>query len=78
MTNEERANRVERALIFYRVIVGDAHTNDEEDVIDFLTDLRHFCDRARLDLGSLDRIAHDHYLAELTEEPLPLLDQLLS
>lgn len=61
-----------------RLIVGDAHTSDEEDVIDFLTDLRHFCDQAGLDLSNLDRIAHDHYLAELAEEPLPLLASLLS
>ena len=67
MTNEERADRVERALIFYRVIYGDSHTSDEEDVTDFLTDLRHFCDRAELSLSELDRIAHRHYVAELEE-----------
>ena len=67
MTNKERADRVERALILYRVIYGDSHKSDEEDVIDFLTDLRHFCGRAKMALGELDRIAHSHYVAELEE-----------
>lgn len=60
MAHEERAHRAERALIACRVIIGNAHNSDEEDLIDFLTDLRHFCDRAGLDFGHLDRIAHDH------------------
>ncbi len=37
-------------------------------VTDVLADLRHFCDRHSLDLGSLDKLAHSHYLAELEEE----------
>ena len=49
------------------MIYGDAHTTEEEDVTDFLTDLRHFCDRAGLALGELDRIAQSHYVAELEE-----------
>ena len=67
MTNEERADRVERAMIFYRVIYGDSHISGEEDVTDFLTDLRHHCDRTELEFGELDRFAHCHYVAELGE-----------
>ena len=37
-------------------------------VTDVLVDLRHFCDRNSLDIGSLDKLAHSHYLAELEEE----------
>ncbi len=37
-------------------------------VTDVLVDLRHFCDRHSLDLGSLYKLAHSHYLAELEEE----------
>ena len=75
-TNEERANRVGQLLEAFRNAHGDSGTSAEEDVIDFLTDLRHFCDRTELNLGDLDRIAHGHYLAGLDEVPLPLLPGL--
>lgn len=64
MTNHDRANRIGRTLMLYRVITRDEYDTPETDVIDFLTDLRHFCDEAELDLGALDRTAHRHYLTE--------------
>lgn len=64
MIQEDAADRIERALMMHRVIAGEVHASDEEDVIDFLTDLRHFCDREHLDLGKLDRIAHRYYLED--------------
>lgn len=37
---------------------------DATAVIDALTDLRHWCDARGWDVAALDRVAHDHYLAE--------------
>lgn len=63
ITNAERAARCEAALARY---------NDEWDttanLIDLLADARHWCDRHRQCYGDLDRIANEHYLAELWEE----------
>ncbi len=67
-TNDDRARRAAHALRAYRDYTGDGATAPDEDVIDFLTDLRHYCDRHDLALGNCDRIAHGHYLEELTEE----------
>lgn len=38
------------------------------NLIDLLADARHWCDRHGQCYGDLDRIAHDHYLAELWAE----------
>src|SRR5688572_15254897 len=35
---------------------------------DFLTDARHWCDRNKQCFGDIDRMAHQHYLAELHDE----------
>lgn len=63
ITNAERADRCDAALALY---------NDEWDavanLIDLLADARHWCDRHTQCYGDLDRIAHDHYLAELSDE----------
>lgn len=63
ITNAERAARCQEALAGY---------NDEYDtianLIDLLADARHWCDRQGQCYGDLDRLAHDHYLAELWEE----------
>lgn len=67
-TNDDRARRAAHALRTYRDYTGDGATAPDEDVIDFLTDLRHYCDRHGLALGNCDRIAHGHYLEELTKE----------
>lgn len=67
-TNDDRAKRAAHAVRAYRDYTGDAELSPDEDVIDLLTDLRHFCDRRDLDLGRCDQIAHASYLAELDEE----------
>lgn len=36
----------------------------ETNIIDALTNLRHLCDRERLDFDNLNRIAANHYLSE--------------
>lgn len=60
--NQDRVNRAELALADYGF-----KTEGDAAVIDLLTDLRHFCDARGYDLGNCDRIAHDHYLVELSE-----------
>jgi len=63
ITNAERAKRCEAALECY---------NDEWDLlanlIDFLADARHWCDREGKCYGDLDGLAHRHYLAEVEQE----------
>jgi hypothetical protein len=63
ITNAERAVRFELALMHY---------NDEFDPVanltDLLADARHWCDTSGQCYGDLDRMAHDHYLAELEAE----------
>lgn len=59
--DHERAHRLARVLRNYG--------NDEtECLVDILTDARHWCDRHDLSFASLDRIAYQHYLAELDGE----------
>jgi hypothetical protein len=61
ITNADRAQRCDAALVAY---------NDEYDinanVIDLLTDIRHWCDANGHAFHELDRIAYEHYLAEAT------------
>jgi len=59
--NEERTAFVSVALEQY---IG--RSNDEQ-VIDCLTDLRHFCDAYGLDFADLDHIAYNHYIEERGE-----------
>lgn len=66
--NDDRARRAAYALRAYRIYTGDGATTADEDVIDLLTDIRHFGDRQDLDLGRCDRVAHTAYLAERDEE----------
>lgn len=66
-SNDDRARRAAHALRAYRDCMGDGPVSPDENVVDLLTDLRHFCDQHDLDLGNCDRIAHGAYLAELAE-----------
>lgn len=63
ITNAERADRCESTLAGY---------NDDYDtvtnLIDLLADARHWCERNGQCFGDLDRLAYDHYLAELWAE----------
>jgi hypothetical protein len=58
-SNDKRAKRCANTLRYY---------NDEWDeranLIDFLSDARHWCDREHLSFADLDRIAYRHYIAE--------------
>ncbi len=63
--NEVRADRVKGALDYYRVTgVREPGASLETVLSDFLSDLRHLCDRADLDLMRLDRLAHRTYHTE--------------
>lgn len=43
--------------------------NDKATAVrDMLSDLRHFCDRYKIDFGEEDRIAYANYIAELRGE----------
>ena len=66
-----RANRIRIALDAYvrhsfpDSVIRDVRSVD--DLIDLLTDIRHYCDWQDYDLGIADTMAHTHYLAELGE-----------
>ena len=73
-TAKQNAN-TRRVLKIYRTLLTEYNearsrtmTPDEvhDGIVDLLADIRHYCDSEGFDLGKLDRIAHDHYLAELT------------
>lgn len=40
-----------------------------EGLIDLLADARHWCDCHGEDFATLDRLAYQHYIAELNEPP---------
>lgn len=63
ITNTERVRRFETSLTRY----CDDH-DTVANLIDLLADARHWCDLHQQCYGDLDRIAHYHYLAELSEE----------
>jgi hypothetical protein len=59
----QRVERCEAALARY------SDDNGFTSLIDFLADARHWCDANDQDYADLDRIAYQHYLAEINEEP---------
>mgnify|MGYP003408754116 CR=1 FL=1 len=63
--NAIRADRAEQALDYYRVAALREPAAAVETVLsDFLTDLRHYCERMRQDLAALERMAQLNYLQE--------------
>jgi len=58
--NARRAARIDRVLTRRK----DSGSK-REGLIDLLADARHWCDRQGEDFAQLDRMAHQHYLAEL-------------
>jgi hypothetical protein len=58
----QRIKRCEDALTGYS-------DGNSFSLIDLLADARHWCDANDQDYADLDRIAYQHYLAELNEEP---------
>ncbi len=66
ITNAARAERLDAVLRGY-----DSDDTDRGSLIDLLADARHWCDRRGECFGDLDLVAHDHYLAELSDERRP-------
>ena len=63
--NAIRADRAAQALAYYRVAaLREPGASAETVLSDFLSDLRHFCDRVHLDLAQFDQMAHRNYLSE--------------
>lgn len=61
-TNDIRAARFGRRLDTY-----DTGDTPRERLTDLLADARHWCDQRNLSYGDVDRLAHQHYLAEREE-----------
>jgi hypothetical protein len=58
--NQQRAKRAKRAL--------DTYSDDDcANLIDLLTDLRHYALAAGIDFNNLDRIAAGHFDSEANE-----------
>jgi hypothetical protein len=64
--NRKRARRCAQAIRAY-----NDEWDEKSNLVDFLTDARHWCDRKRLSFAELDRLAYQHYLAELAESRRP-------
>lgn len=63
--NAIRADRVEQALTYYRVAgLREPSASIETVLSDFLTDLRHYCERMHQDLAALERVAQLNYVNE--------------
>ncbi len=63
--NAIRADRAAQALAYYRVAaLREPGASVETVLSDFLSDIRHLCDRMNLNLAQLDRMAHRKYLTE--------------
>jgi hypothetical protein len=63
--NEVRADRVRGPLEYYRVTgLREVGASLDTVISDLLSDLRHLCDRAEIDLSRVDRLAHLNYLNE--------------
>lgn len=61
--NDNRSKRCAKAIRNY-----SDDCDQQSNLIDFLTDARHWCDRNQLCFGDLDRQAYQHYQAELSNE----------
>ncbi len=64
---KDRSKRCAAAIRNYNGATDDGTTN----LIDFLADARHWCDRNRESYAELDRQAYRHYLAELADARRP-------
>lgn len=58
--NRYRAHRCDRALRRY-----DTDVDTKGCLIDLLADARHWCDRNGYSFAELDRVAYQHYCAEV-------------
>ena len=66
--NQARAAAASQALKAYQIAkngtVDPLSQSMKEDLIDLLSDLRHFADAAGIDFDAADRLAIDHYECE--------------
>ena len=62
-SNDRRAMRVEHVLTWCK-----DWNSSREGLIDLLTDARHWCDRHGESFAELNRIACEHYFAELRDK----------
>ena len=63
--NAIRADRAAQALAYYRIAaLREPGASVDTVLSDFLTDLRHYCERMRQDLAALERVAQLNYLKE--------------
>lgn len=60
--NDKRSKRCAAAIRSY-----NDEWDEKSNLIDFLADARHWCDRNGLCFGELDRVAHQHYAAEQSD-----------
>lgn len=59
----ERINKIARLHASFDI-------NDEQaSITDILTDLRHWCDKRKVNFAQAMNMSYDHYLAEKTTEP---------
>ena len=65
--NNERAAKAAEKVKGY---AGKKAKDVEADVVDFLVDLRHYCDAMGLDFGRLNRSARHHHEAEVGQHGL--------
>lgn len=64
--NAIRADRAAQALAYYRIAaLREPGASVETVLSDFLTDLRHYCERMRQDLAALERTAQLNYVNEM-------------
>ena len=63
--NKKRIARVTESLVFYKgEQLKEVGAVDRDTVTDFLTDLRHYCEKSDLDIEALFQCSLNHYLAE--------------
>jgi len=61
MINQRRAERAADVVAFYGIGEGN---EDREDLVDLLTDLRHWCAKTGINFEDANRIAAGHFFAE--------------
>jgi hypothetical protein len=67
--NRERAMRVKASLKYYKgTHLTETGPVEYSDLVDFMVDIRHYCDMVNECHGDADQTAHHHYLAELGGE----------
>ncbi|MDH0341987.1 hypothetical protein [Chromobacterium haemolyticum] len=67
--NEERVGRIETTLTKYKTEqLKEGGAICDDTLVDFLTDLRHYCDAKGFDIDAALDLSSDHFLVEKEEE----------